>query len=136
LKETLREALVDTSVWIDFFNGKVNPETNFLTALLEEDSEIFTCPLIIQEILQGIKSDKEHDILKEKLFSLNILSIDPIEAALGASDLYRELRKKGITIRKTNDIQIAFYCIYYNIPVLHKDRDFRLISKHSDLKLY
>lgn len=136
MKETLREALVDTSVWIDFFNGKVNPATNLLTELLEEDSEIFTSPVIIQEILQGIKSDKDHDILKEKLFSLNILSIDPIEAALGASDLYRELRKKGITIRETNDILIAFHCIYCNIPILHKDRDFGLISKHSDLKLY
>ena len=132
----MKEVLIDTSVWIDFLNGTVNSQSDAMTRAIEQDAEIFICRPVIQEVLQGISDDQEHYNLKEKLFSLNILIIDPLDAALGASELYRTLRKKGISIRKTNDTLIAFYCIYYNIPILHKDRDFNAISKHSKLKIF
>lgn len=132
----MKEVLIDTSVWIDFLNGIKNRQSETMAKALEQDTEVFICPTVIQEVLQGIRDDDEHDNLKDKLFSLNILSIDSLDAALGASDLYRMLRKKGVSIRKTNDTLIAYYCVYYNIPILHKDRDFDLISKYTKLKLF
>ncbi len=132
----MKEVVIDTSVWIDFLNGIENRHTAAMTKILDSDTEVFITPQIIQEILQGINNDNEHDQLKEKLLSLNVLSIDPLESAIGASSLYRSLRKKGSTIRKTNDVLIAYYCLYFNIPILHKDRDFEKISNHFRLKIY
>ncbi|MBZ0201593.1 MAG: PIN domain-containing protein [Ignavibacteria bacterium] len=132
----LKEVLIDTSVWIDYLNGKTNKQTSLMSEALGGDLSVFICPTVIQEILQGISNNDEHDLLKEKLFSLNVLSIDPVESAVGASNLYRSLRKKGVSIRRTNDTLIAFHCIYYNVPILHKDRDFDQISAHTKLKIF
>lgn len=127
--------LVDTSVWIDFFNGKNSANTNLLKNFLEEEELIFTVPIIIQEILQGIRDDKQYNEVKQALLNLEILKLDPVEAAIGAADLYRALRKTGITIKKSNDCVIAFYAIYYNVELLHKDSDFDLIAKYTKLKI-
>lgn len=122
--------LVDTSVWIDFFNGVDSDNVNVFSYYLENDFPIFICPVIIQEILQGIKSEKEYRQVKEYLFALNVLNDDAIEAALGAVKIYRKLREKGITIRKSNDCLIAYYAIKYSLKILHRDRDFDNIIRH------
>ncbi len=126
--------LVDTSVWIDFFRGRKTSETQMLYELVENDEPVLLCPIIIQEILQGIKNDNDFIRIKESLLSFSILSMDPVESAVGAAELYRVLRKKGTTIRKSNDCLIAFYAIYYNVKLLHKDIDFEKIAGNSDLK--
>lgn len=122
--------LIDTSVWIDFFNGVDSDNVNVFSYYLENDFPIFICPVIIQEILQGIKSDKEYRQVKEYLFALNVLNDDAIEAALGAVKIYRKLREKGFTIRKSNDCLIAYYSIKYSLKILHRDRDFDNIIKY------
>jgi predicted nucleic acid-binding protein len=116
--------LVDTSVWIDFFNGNETANIEIFTNYLKNDFPLFTCPIIIQEILQGIKNDKQYKQVKDYLFALNVLNDDAIEAALGAVKIYRELRVKGITIRQSNDCLIAYYAIKYSLKILHNDRDF------------
>lgn len=63
-----------------------------------------------------------------------MLQLNPIEAAIGAADLYRTLRKKGVTIRKPNDCLIAHYAIFYDIPLLHNDIDFGQIAQHTPLR--
>jgi predicted nucleic acid-binding protein len=122
--------LIDTSVWIDFFNGVDSDNVNVFNYYLENDFPIFICPIIIQEILQGIRSEKEYRQVKEYLFALNVLNDDAIEAALGAVKIYRKLREKGITIRKSNDCLIAYYAIKYSLKILHRDRDFDNIIKY------
>jgi predicted nucleic acid-binding protein len=122
--------LIDTSVWIDFFNGVDSENVNVFNYYLENDFQIFICPVIIQEILQGIKSEKEYRQVKEYLFALNVLNDDSIEAALGAVKIYRKLREKGITIRRSNDCLIAYYAIKYSLKILHRDRDFDNIIKY------
>jgi predicted nucleic acid-binding protein len=64
-----------------------------------------------------------------------MLALDPIEAAIGAADLYRSLRKKAVTIRKPNDCLIAYYALAHNLPVLHNDVDFDQIARHSSLRV-
>lgn len=127
--------LVDTSVWIDFFKGMENIKTSIVREYLENDYPLFICPLIIQEILQGIRDDKEYEEVKNDLFELDILILDPVQSAIGAADLYRSIRKKGITIKKANDCMIAYYAIHYKMQLLHNDKDFILISNNCDLKI-
>ena len=128
--------LVDTSVWIDHFNGILSKKTKLLHNLLEHEAEVVTCPPIIQELLQGIKDDNTYGFIKDYLIKSSILQIDFTQASIGAAELYRSLRKKGITIQKSFDCLIAYFAIYFNIPLLHNDKDFDLISKHSKLINY
>ena len=122
--------LVDTSVWINFFNGIESTEVSTLTSCIENDDPIFLCPTIIQEVLQGIKNDRQFKEVRDDLLAFNILNDDGVEMAISAAKLYRTLRKKGVTIRKSNDCLIAQYAIKYALEVLHQDRDFDLIIKN------
>jgi predicted nucleic acid-binding protein len=128
-------ALIDTSVWIDYFHGKENRQTMLTRNLLEEEIPVFTCPIVIQEVLQGIRIDSDYEKVKLNLLSMEVLKIEQTEAAIGAADLYRLLRKKGLTIRKTNDCTIAYYAIYFGLHLLHNDNDFNLIARKTSLNV-
>jgi len=125
--------LVDTSVWVNYFKDIDTSANRFLTKNLTSVI-IATCPAIVQEILQGIGSDADEQIVKLYFDNLTRLIEDPYLIATEANDLYRKLRKKGITIRKPNDCLIAIYAIKNGIALLHDDRDFKLIAENSSLK--
>ena len=131
----MKGVLVDTSVWIDFFNNVETKEADLLYSYIEEDYPVYLCALILQEILQGFNRDKDYNIAKDLLLSYPFLRTEPIKFAVGASDLYRRLKKKGKIIRKSNDCMIAYHAIHYNIPVLHRDRDFSMMAQYSRLKI-
>lgn len=127
--------LVDTSVWIDFFQGRPTRESEVLSALLQDDSAICICPIILQEILQGIGSEEVFNQVSDSLQQQIMLACPPAEAAVGAAQLYRKLRKAGVTIRKSNDCLIAYHAIFYDAALLQCDRDFQLMVPHTQLKL-
>lgn len=129
----MKTVLVDTSVWIDAFNGKTNWQTELLRYLIDSNSRIVLCPIIVQEILQGIRQDAEFVHVKYVLSGFELLHVDPLEAAYGAADLYRAVRKKGVTIRKSNDCLIAYYAIASKVFLLHNDVDFSKIVQHTSL---
>jgi predicted nucleic acid-binding protein len=114
--------IVDTSVWIDFFNGVQNRYTDYLAEAIENDKPIFLHSIILMETLQGFRSDKDH---------AEVQDMD----AIGASELYRSIKKKRATIRKSLDCLIAYTAIKNGLPLLHRDRVFDIISKHTKLKL-
>jgi predicted nucleic acid-binding protein len=128
--------IFDTSVWIDFLRKKRSPATDLLKRCIEEDDQVLMLPVILQEILQGIRDDKQFEHLRHILIEFQCLYHHPPEAAIGAASLYRKLRQKGVTIRKSNDCLIAWYAITFNRPLVHLDRDFDMISKHSKLKTW
>jgi predicted nucleic acid-binding protein len=97
---------------------------------------IFICSTIYMEVLRGIRDDKVFSNIKETLLNFGILDIDMMTVTNMAIDIYRSLRKKGITIRKQNDCLIASYAILNDIPVFHKDRDFELIEKETKMNTY
>jgi predicted nucleic acid-binding protein len=125
--------IFDTTIWIDALNGK---KTNAVGLLIEKilANEVALLPVIIQEILQGIKDDAQFEKVKENLSGFVVLELDPIESAIGAAVIYRNLRKKGLTIRKPNDCLIAFYAVKFNLKLVHNDSDFELIASNTDLK--
>jgi predicted nucleic acid-binding protein len=115
--------LVDTSVWIDYFKGLDTQETNLLDLSLG-NNDVAIGDLILLEILQGFRSDKEYKIAKEHLSALHQFNMLTTELAINAAENYRALRKQGITIRKTADVIIATFCIENSLPLLFTDRDF------------
>ena len=125
--------LVDSSVWIDYFNGAETRETTLLDEFLSTDT-ICIGDIILAEVLQGFRSDKDYKLAKEMLTDLPIYQIMDPELALIGADNYRKLRKKGITVRKSVDNWIATFCIQNKVPLLFSDKDFNPYVKHLGLR--
>ena len=130
--------LVDTTVWIDFFNSKENSKhADILNQILEEgEYSICICPIIYQEILQGINEDKIFEEIKNILQNFVMINTPILTVVDYAVDLYRSLRKRGITIRKPYDCLIASYAMLEDLYLLHNDADFSRMENNCKLKVY
>lgn len=115
--------VVDASVWVDYFNGVITPQTDKLDILLPQQL-IVVGDLILTEVLQGFRDDKEYQTASLLLQSLRFYDMLGKPLALKTAQNYRHLRKQGITVRKTIDVMIATFCIENDFPLLHSDRDF------------
>ncbi|SMN02255.1 PIN domain protein [uncultured Candidatus Thioglobus sp.] len=115
--------MVDSSVWIDYFNGQVSSEVVCLDNILGI-KPIVIGNNILTEVLQGFRGDKEYKKAKHLLTSLPVLQLSDEFLAVKSAENYPLLRKGGITVRKTIDTIIATYCIEQNIPLLFSDKDF------------
>ncbi|WP_298361738.1 PIN domain-containing protein [Runella sp.] len=131
----MKYRLYDTSAWVDFRKNVASALTNQLDEDLQ-DNLVCVCPVIIQEVLQGIREDADFEALKEDFKALRILQLEATEVAVAAARLYRALRKKGVTIRKPNDCLIAAYAIHFNVELCHNDVDFDHIAAYTDLKIW
>ncbi|GAB3694561.1 PIN domain nuclease [Spirosoma flavus] len=129
------QIIVDTSVWIDFLRDIQNAKTDLVAENVGIKDWLCISPTILQEVLQGVATDSQFERIKENLLACRVLQINPVEAAVGAAELYRTLRKKGVTIRKPNDCLIAYYAIFYNVPILHSDADFDQIARFTALRI-
>ena len=127
--------LVDASVWIDYFNGKRSWQTDLLDHMLS-NVPIIMGDLILIEVLQGFKSDKDYETAKTYLSELPFRQMCGYNVAVQSAQNYRQLRKAGITVRKTIDIIIATFCIIEGLTLLHDDRDFNPIASHFPLKAF
>jgi predicted nucleic acid-binding protein len=127
--------VIDTSIWVSYFNAVKDSKSSLVNQLIDLN-EIFILPVILQEILLGIRSDSAYNLIKESLLSYHCVNINQVYFAVRAAELYRFLRQKGVTIRKPNDCLIAAICIEYNFTLFHNDKDFNNIAKHTSLKIY
>ncbi|HOJ06178.1 MAG: PIN domain nuclease [Chlorobi bacterium] len=124
---------VDSSVLIDYFNGKENWQVEKFDEMLGKEI-IVTGDYILVEVLQGFRNDKDYETAKNVLNAFPCFSICGEEIAIKSAVNYRMLRKKGITIRKTLDIIIGTFCIENELILLHNDKDFFPLEKHLGLK--
>jgi len=125
--------LVDSSVWIDYFRGQTTQETEMLDGLLGSDV-LTTGDLILAEVLQGFGNDREFEQAKALLMTLELENLGGQKIAIQAARNYRNLRARGITIRKTIDSLIATWCIENGSQLLYSDRDFDPFCKYLGLK--
>ena len=125
--------LVDSSVWIDFFNGRESRETDLLTRLLRR-RVLLTGDLILAEVLQGFRQDRDMEAARHALLGLPYADMLGQEVALTSAQNYRLLRRWGVTARKTVDVIIATFCIRYGHVLLHGDRDFEPMREHLGLR--
>ena len=126
--------LVDTSVWVDYFNGLETPPTERLDRLLGSGRQL-TGDLILAELLQGFAKDADYRTARRLLLELPCAELVGRDNALRAADYYRRLRKRGVTVRKTIDVLIGTYCIQHGHELLHADRDFDSMQRHLGLRV-
>ena len=125
--------VVDSSVWIDFFNGAATRETALLDDILGVEP-VLTGDLILCEVLQGFRSGRDARRARDALDTLFFAPMVGREIALASARNYRRLRARGVTVRKTIDMLIATFCLENGHRLLHADRDFDLIETHLGLQ--
>lgn len=125
--------LIDSSVWVDYFNGQDTPQTAKLDALLGLEP-LGIGDLILTEVLQGFRADADFIKAKELLLSLTLFNMLGVENAIRSAEHYRALRKRGVTIRKTADVIIATFCIVEGHSLLFSDKDFIPFVEHLGLR--
>lgn len=124
--------MVDSSVWIDYFTGVINKQTDTLDKILGL-RPIAVGDLILTEVLQGFRRDQDYEIAKTLFDDLTVFEMLGKKMALKSAENFRALRMKGVTIPKTADVIIASFCIERKLPLLFSDKDFKPFVKHLGL---
>ena len=126
--------VADTSVWIDYVRGIRTPQTDILDNELSYN-RVATGDIIIVEFLQGFREEKDIKIAKSIMDRLEYYDFLGKEMALRAAENYRQLRKNGVTVRKTIDVIIGTFCIEKGFELLHSDRDFDPMEEYLGLRI-
>jgi predicted nucleic acid-binding protein len=124
--------VVDSSVWIDFLNGRSVPHVVALQVALGKE-EIILGDLMLCEVLQGLDSERAADQVEAVLRRFEIVPMAGDAVAVAAARHFRFLRRRGVTVRKTIDLLIGTWCIENRRPLLHNDSDFRPMARHLGL---
>jgi hypothetical protein len=120
--------LIDSSVWIDSTRGRITEATRFVDTR-DDHEEIATTGIIFQEVLQGVRSQRQFERLREVLWSTLILHPRELSTYELAAQLYLKARAKGLTIRKPNDCLIAALALEHGALLVHNDRDFIALAQ-------
>jgi predicted nucleic acid-binding protein len=124
--------IVDTTVWIDYFQGVTNLETDWLNDVLDRQRLGLT-DLILCEVLQGVHDESAVTNVERHLLMLHVFETGGVDLARKAARNYRVLRSRGHTVRKTIDCLIATFCLRDQHSLLHRDRDFDPFEKYLAL---
>jgi predicted nucleic acid-binding protein len=126
--------IVDTTVWIDYFRGAVNPHTEWLDQQLGR-KPLALIDLILCEVLQGVPSDSEFARVQKLLSALKVFQTGGGALAIASAKNYRTLRSQGYTVRRTIDSLIATFCLLESHSLVHRDRDFEAFERRLGLQV-
>jgi predicted nucleic acid-binding protein len=128
--------VVDTSVWVDVLNDVPTPQAQRCVALIEGGEPVALTDVILTEVLQGLRSEREARLVERHMRAFPILRLESIDDFVLAGSLYRTARRAGVTIRKTLDCLIAAPCVRARTPLLHADDDFDRLAACTPLRIW
>jgi predicted nucleic acid-binding protein len=117
--------VVDSSVWIDFFNDADHPAVGLLSLMLDRGEVRIVVPdLVLYEVLRGFRHEADYRAAKRMMESLHVEDTASAALALAAAGHDRSLRAQGQTVRSSIDVLVAAFCIEHDYALLHRDRDY------------
>lgn len=125
--------VVDTSVFVDYFNGTETSETALLDGILGNEPVVIG-DLILAEVLQAFRGQQD---VRRATAAFGTLVFTPMvgcEITLASARCYRSRPAKGVTVRKTVDMLVATICLAQGYSLLHSDRDCGSIAEHLGLE--
>jgi predicted nucleic acid-binding protein len=128
--------VVDTSVWVDVLGGRRTKQARRCVELIEGGEPVALTDVIFTELLQGLRSEDDAELVERHLRAFPILRLEDLQDFALAASLYRAARRQGVTIRKTLDCLIAAPCIRTGAPLLHADADFDRLASCSSLRIF
>lgn len=125
---------VDSSVWIDFFKGRKSQQTMQLERVLDDPAcDLVMLDVVLLEVLRGIQDEREYSAVYNSLLPFVVETAGGKDMAIASAQIYRQLRKKGVTVRSSIDLLIAAWCLSNECELLHSDRDFDGIASQYPL---
>ena len=128
--------VVDSSAWIELYRDSGHPVAATVERLLDTDQPVAVTEIVAMELLAGARTETEAHELHDRLMGFEFLLLEGLADYEQAATLYRICRRQGETIRRMTDCLIAVPAIRAGAEVLHKDRDFDAIARHSDLRVF
>lgn len=128
--------IIDTSALIEFLNKTGSSFDREIESLINSDEDTAIADIVLTEVLQGIKDDKDYMEVKQALLSFSVYSLKGVDSFIAAADLYRKCRETGHTIRNTVDLLIAQIALENDLIILHNDRDFETLADICKLRIY
>jgi predicted nucleic acid-binding protein len=127
--------VVDSGVWIDFFNGADTPERGVLRKMLSHGEVALIVPdLVLYEVLRGFRHERDYLQAQTLMLSMTVEATGGQELAQRAAQHYRSLRAMGVTVRNGIDVLLAAFCISRGYTLLHRDRDFSAFEELRGLR--
>lgn len=126
--------IVDSSVWVDFFELRENEHTIWLEQQVSRETVALT-EFILMEVLQGVRRHSSYLKIRAQLLLCPVYSTGGQTLAIASAENYRFLRSRGFTVRKSIDCLIATFCIREDHRLLHRDRDFDAFEQHLGLRV-
>ena len=127
--------LIDTSAWVDFLNGFNSPEGMAVSELLKGEDDICTCGVIVAEVFQGLRETPGFKEIASLFGEMTFLESSGITTYFRTAELFRTLRKRGITVRSTIDCLITVLASDNDCRILARDRDIGAIVSSGVMKL-
>jgi predicted nucleic acid-binding protein len=128
--------VVDTSVWIDVLGGRRTRQALRCVELIEGGDPVALTDVILTEVLQGLASEDEAEVVERHLRAFPVLRLEGLDDFALAAGLYRKARSEGVTVRKTLDCLIAAPCVRTGAPLLHADADFDRLASCTPLRIF
>jgi predicted nucleic acid-binding protein len=128
--------LVDSSAWIEYLRATGSQTHRALRGLLEQGEDLHTTDVVVMEVLAGARDDDHRDRLRRLLARCEYLPVEGLGDYEAAADIFRICREAGVTIRSLTDCLIAVVAIRRSLPVLHADRDFEALARHTGLRVH
>ena len=123
---------MDTSAWVEFLHDTGSTVCRRVDELL--DAEIAVCDAIRMEVLAGARDELHLQALRRLLARATVLPTDPAHFEEAAA-LFRRCRREGETVRRLTDCLIAAVAIRSGAPILHRDGDFDVLARHTELEV-
>ncbi len=127
--------LVDTSAWVEFLRATGSPTHRAVRQLLDDDEPAHTTDVVVMEVLAGARDDDHRDRLRRLLARCEHVPVEGLQDFEAAAELYRACRTGGETVRALTDCLIAVVALRASVPVLHADRDFEMLARHTGLQV-
>ena len=125
--------LADTSAWIEFLRGTGSAQAHHMREAIAAREVVVIDPILL-EVMAGARRNTVA-ALERLLVAQRIEALAPRLDWLDAATIYRQLRRRGATLRSQTDALIAAVAIRLDVPVLHRDRDFETIARYTPLRL-
>lgn len=127
--------LADSSAWVEYLRQTESITDLRIDRLLAEADPPATTEVVVMELLAGAADDADRDRLRGFLYGCPLLAVGGLETYEAAAGLHRSCRAGGETVRKMTDCLIAAVAIREGAELLHADRDFDVIARHSALRI-